>query len=90
MSRQLIRLGYSLLVGVAIVTLATVLQPRFVAGSIADLLCELFLLPGKLFAILFHDRGTASPEFLWRSRVATATLFSGIAYWLVRPRSAQL
>jgi len=46
----------------------SVWQPHFVAGSVPDLACELVLLPGKLFASMFRDRGTASPEFLWRSR----------------------
>ena len=65
-----------------------VLEPRFKAGSVPDLLCELLLLPGKLIATPFHDRGDASPEFLWRSRSATAAILSGIAWWILRGRRA--
>jgi len=64
----------------------TIIQARFVAGSVGDLCCEFVMLPGKLIAVLFHDRGTASPEFLWRSRVATAVTFSAFAYFILRAR----
>jgi len=64
----------------------SILQPRFRAGSFPDFVCEFVLLPGKLVATPFHDRGDASPEFLWRSRLATAVLFGGLAYWTLRYR----
>lgn len=66
--------------------LATLCQPEFVAGSVPDLLCELVLLPGKLLATPFHDHGTASPEFLWRSRLFGTLLLIGLAFMLLRPR----
>jgi hypothetical protein len=56
------------------------LQPHFKAGSIPDLVCELVLFPGKVFATLFRDRGDASPDFLWRSRIATAVVLTGVAW----------
>ena len=69
---------------------AAILQPRFKAGSTPDLLSELILLPGKLAATPFPFRGDASPEFLWFSRIATAILFSCLAYWaLGRWRAAR-
>jgi hypothetical protein len=37
-----------------------------------------------LSAGLFHNRGTASPEFLWLSRVATAVLFGGFVFAALR------
>jgi hypothetical protein len=74
------RLAVAFLIGVALTAAASVLQPHFKAGSIPDLACELLLLPGKLFASLFQDRGNASPEFLWRSRTATAILLSGLIW----------
>jgi hypothetical protein len=55
-------------------------QPLFKAGSSPDLACELLLLPGKLFASFFQDRGDASPEFLWRSRIATGVVLAGVAW----------
>lgn len=82
------RIVISALGAVALVIMATLSQPHFVAGSVPDLICELLLLPGKLFATMFHDRGNASPEFLWRSRVATAVVFTGIGYLALRQRKA--
>ena len=41
----------------------------------------LVLLLGSLFATLFHDRGNSSPEFLWRSRIATAVILGGVAWF---------
>ena len=66
----------------------SVWQPHFVAGSVPDLACELVLMPGKLFASMFRDRGTASPEFLWRSRTATAVLLAGACYLILRKKTA--
>jgi hypothetical protein len=78
------RLALAILVGCAI---ATMFQSSDKAGSFPDLVCELLSLPGDLLAtligIIFHDRGTASPEFLWRSRSAAAVLFGGLAYWVL-------
>jgi hypothetical protein len=74
----------AVLIGSALTVLLSVLQHRFNAGSVPDLLCELLLLPGGLVAALFHDRGNASPEFLWRSRTATAAILSGIAWLILR------
>lgn len=62
-------------------------QLHFKAGSIPDLAFELIFFAGKLFASLFHDRGTASPEFLWRSWLFTGLVFSGLVYLVLRPRS---
>jgi len=83
---KLVRIALAIVMASAIVAVATLSQLHFKAGSIPDLLCESVLLPGKLFATPFHDRGTASPEFLWRSRVFTAILFSVVAYPLLRRR----
>ncbi len=80
------RLVIAVLIGSALTGTLAVLQHRFKAGSIPDLLCEVLLLPGELIATPFHDRGTASPEFLWRSRSATAVILSGIAWWILRGR----
>ncbi|QNI33374.1 hypothetical protein H7849_05295 [Alloacidobacterium dinghuense] len=73
-------------IGVSLVTVATLLQPRFVAGSIPDGVFELILLPGKLLAVPFHDRGTASPEFLWRSRVFGSMILSVITFLVLPAR----
>src|SRR6266852_6977967 len=82
----LIRLAVAIVVASGLVGLATLCQPEFVAGSVPDLLCQLVLLPGKLLATPFHDRGTASPEFLWRSRLFGTLLLTGFAFILLRPR----
>ena len=82
--RKFPRIALAILVGCAIAAIPSILQPHFKAGSFPDLACELVLLPGKLIATLVHDRGTASPEFLWRSRLATAVLFGGLAFWGLR------
>jgi len=58
-----------------------ILQSRFKAGSIPDLVCELVLLPGNLAATPFPFHGNASPEFLSFSRSATVILLSCLAYW---------
>jgi len=44
----------------------------------------LILISGKLLAVPFHDRGNASPEFLWRSRVFGLITLSVITF-LVLP-----
>jgi hypothetical protein len=86
--RKFPRIVLAVLVGCAIATIVSVFRHHFKAGSIADLVCELLSVPGDLIAVLigtvFHDRGNASPEFLWRSRPATAVLFSAVAYWAMR------
>lgn len=76
----------ALLIGCAITAALAFLQHRFKAGSIPDLICEMLMLPGELFAAPFHDRGTASPEFLWRSRIATAAILTTLAGWALRSR----
>jgi hypothetical protein len=70
----------ALFVGCAIAAIPSILQSHFKAGSFLDLVCESVLLPGKLVATPFHDRGTASPEFLWRSRLATIVIFGGLTF----------
>jgi hypothetical protein len=80
------RILIALLIGCAITAALALLQHRFKAGSIPDLICEMLLLPGELFATPFHDRGTASPEFLWRSRIATAAILTSVAWWVLRRR----
>jgi len=80
------RIVIAILIGCAFTAALAVLQPRFKAGSIPDLVCEVLLLPGKLFAALFNDRGTASPEFLWRSRIASAAVLTAIAWCCLRWR----
>ena len=82
--RKYQRIAVALLIGCAVAAVALIFQPHFKAGSIPDLVCELVLLPGKLIAGLFHNRGTASPEFLWLSRVATAVLFGGFVFAALR------
>ncbi|MBZ5699033.1 MAG: hypothetical protein LAN18_10865 [Acidobacteriia bacterium] len=86
MIRKRMSIALAILVGCVIAAIPSILQPHFKAGSIPDLTCELVLLPGKLIATPFHDRGDASPEFLWRSRFTTAVLFAGLAYWILRLR----
>lgn len=86
MRRKLLRLVIAFGIGTALVTAATLLQPRFVAGSIPYLVCELILIPGKLLAVPFRDRGTASPEFLWRSRVFGSIVLSTIAFLVLSSR----
>ena len=76
----------AVLIGSALTVTLALLQPRFKAGSIPDMFCEVVLLPGKLVATPFRDRGNASPEFLWRSRSATAAILSGIAWCILRSR----
>jgi hypothetical protein len=84
------RLGLAILAGCASAAIISVLQYHLGAGSFPDFVCKLFSLPGDLCATLigtiFHDRGTASPEFLWRSRSATGVLFGGLAYWVLGDR----
>ena len=84
------RILIALLIGCAITAALAFLQHRFKAGSIPDLVCEMLLLPGELFATPFHDRGTASPEFLWRSRIATAAILTTVAWWALRSRRGSL
>ena len=86
MRRTLIRLVIAFAIGIALVTGATLLQPRFVAGSVPDLVCELILVPGKLLAVPFHDRGNASPEFLWRSRVFGSITLSAVTFLVLPAR----
>jgi hypothetical protein len=76
----------AVLIGSALTVALSVLQHRFKAGSVPDLVCEVLSLPGGLVAALFHDRGNGSPEFLWRSRTATAAILSGIAWLILRGR----
>jgi len=78
--RQFYLVALALLIGCAAAILPSILQPGIKAGTFLDLICELVLFPGKLIATMFHDRGTASTEFLWRSRMATVVIFSGLAY----------
>lgn len=89
--RKIPRIVLAVLVGCAMATIVSVLRHHFKAGSVPDLVCELLSVPGDLIAVLigtvFHDRGDASPEFLWRSRPATAVLFSAVAYWAIRYRN---
>ena len=77
-------------VSAVVVWVVSAWQPHFVAGSGADLACEVILIPGKLFASMFHDRGTASPEFLWRSRTATGVLLAAVLYFLLRRRATSI
>jgi hypothetical protein len=78
------RIVTAVLIGCAFTAGVTVLQPITKADSIPDVLCEVLLLPGKLIAGPFHDRGTGSPEFLWRSRIANAAVLSGIVWLILR------
>ena len=78
----------SVVISAVVVVGVSVWQPHFVAGSVPDLACELVLMPGQLFASMFRDRGTASPEFLWRSRTATAVLIAGACYLILRRKAA--
>ncbi len=75
---------YTVLISVILVWTVAVVQPHFVAGSVADLACEVILIPGKLFASMFSDRGTASPEFLWRSRISTVVMLATVLYFVMR------
>jgi hypothetical protein len=80
------RIVLAILVGSAVAAIPALLQSHFKAGSFPDLICEMCLLPGKVIATLFHDRGSASPEFLWRTRAATAIFFGVLAYGVLHYR----
>jgi hypothetical protein len=80
------RLVIAFVIGIALVTNATLLQPRFVAGSGPDLVCELILMPGKLLSVPFRDRGNASPEILWRSRVLGSIILTAVAFFALSAR----
>ena len=82
-SKQLLALKTAA-ISVILVWTVAVVQPHFVAGSVADSACEVILIPGKLFASMFSDRGTASPEFLWRSRISTVVLLATVLYFVMR------
>jgi hypothetical protein len=82
------RLFIAILIGSALTVALAFLQPRFKAGSLPDIFCEVLLLPGKLIVMPFPDRGNASPEFLWRSSSATAAILSGIAWCILGVRRA--
>jgi hypothetical protein len=82
----ILRITVALILGCAVVALATIAQPHFVVGSVSDSLCELILLPGKLLASPFRDRGSASTEFLWRSRSFGAVFFGASAFLLLLAR----
>jgi hypothetical protein len=84
--RFVTHLAVAVLLGLVLTLLPAALQHSFKAGSIPDLICEFMLLPGSMFATLFRDRGTASPEFLWRSWIFTAVLFSAMFYFLIPKR----
>jgi hypothetical protein len=88
MTRNLLRIVIAFGIGIALVTAATLLQSRFVAGSVPDSVCELILMPGKLLAVPFHDRGNASPEFLWRSRVFGSIILSATTFLVLPARKA--
>jgi hypothetical protein len=86
--RQFYLVALALLIGCAAAILPSILQSGFKAGSFPDLICELVLFPGKLIAIMFQDWGTASTEFLWRSRMAIVVIFSELAYVGLRAQQA--
>lgn len=85
MKPSIIRLAIGFCIGFALVTAATLVQPRFVAGSIPDEICELVLMPGKLLAVPFHDSGDASPEFLWRSRMFGSIILGIVVFLAMSP-----
>ena len=70
----------AILIGLAAVAIPTALQPRLLAGSVPDLICNVMLAPGTMVANLFLDRGTESPQFLPLSRLITFIVFGGVAY----------
>ena len=82
MNRKL-AVALAIFIGCAAVAIPTIIQPQLEAGSIPDIVCNVILAPGWLVASLFHDRGTASPEFLLRSRLTTFILFGGVAYGIL-------
>jgi hypothetical protein len=88
MKSKLLPTLYSVVTSAILVGSIAVWQPHFVAGSLGDLACEAILIPGKLFASMFSDRGTASPEFLWRSYTATGVILSAFLYFLLWRRTA--
>jgi hypothetical protein len=89
MKQIYIRAALAVLMGSAIVAIQAGLQPHFKAGSISDLTCDFVSPPGILMASLFHDRGNASPEFRWRSRIFNALIYSGF-FWLPGRRRSHL
>lgn len=90
MKAKLLPVLGAIAISAVVVWVVSAWQPHFVAGSRADLACELILIPGKLFASMFHDRGTASPEFLCRSRIATGVLIAAVLYFLFRRKAASI
>jgi hypothetical protein len=75
--------GFAIFIGFAAVTIPTVLQPLLKAGSVPDLVCSLILAPGSLVANLFHEPGTANPQFLLISRLVTFIIFAAVAYGIL-------
>lgn len=77
------RIAAATLVACAVTGIAYVSQPHFRADTAPDLISELMLLPGKLAATPFADRGTASAEFTWRSLAANVAILTAIAYFIL-------
>jgi hypothetical protein len=80
------RVALAVFIGCLITAIPSIFQHQFKAGSFADGLCEIALLPGELCAVPFKDRGDLSPEFLWRSRIANTVIYGAVAYWIFRRR----
>jgi len=77
---RLLALAASMVVGVAIVAIISSLQPHFNRNSVPYLICNVILAPGNLVAAHFPDVKAANPEFIWRSRMATAILFAAVIF----------
>ncbi len=88
MKAKLLPILCAIAISIVVVWVISAWQPHFVAGSVGDFACELILIPGKLIASMFRDRGTASPEFIWRSRTATGVLLVALFYFFLRRNAA--
>jgi hypothetical protein len=80
------RAEVALLIGCIATAILASVQPHLKAGSIPDIICDLLMTPGMLVASFFHDRGTASTEFVWRSRIAEAAILAAITWLSFRVR----
>jgi hypothetical protein len=79
----------ALLIGASTTALTASLQRMFKPDSGPYILCDLFLLPGKILAVFLPNRGTASPEFIAYTYGTSCLLFGGVAFLaLLRARQA--
>jgi phosphatidylglycerophosphate synthase len=81
------RFAIAVLIGCSTAAVLASCQHHSKAGSALDVICDILMLPGMLVAMLFHDRGTASTEFVWRSLVAEAVIITTLVWLILRFRN---